>query len=451
MHLEPNVTTTWSPPAEFDEFVIERPLGRGGMGLVFLGRDVALDRRVALKFIAQENPSASARERFVSEARAIAKLSHRNVVGIFRIGEADAHPYLAYELVDGESLDKIAKPLGWESTLRVLVGLARGLAAAHASHVVHRDVKPANVMLSAQGEIKLFYFGLAKIGDPDVAPGATQRPPSIDPITDRMRTRPGAIVGTPAYMAPELLEGASASTRSDVYALGVLAYELLVGVLPLDDEPVALITSIANGSAARLRTAREDVPESLVEIVERCLRADPAERFASAEAVCHELEALERVFLPRTHGIAPLQIDPDRVRVSQSMVRLRSRVTPMVSALYARLFAHDPELRSLFPEDLTAQQEKLGHMLQLTIDGLAEPEKLAPVLEDLGRRHVSYGVTPLHFEALRKALLASLAEYEGAAWDLDLEYAWRRAFGFIEASMRRGMTPDPMTLVTDAS
>src|SRR5215510_13510694 len=135
----------WAPPAELDGFRIVRQLGQGGMGTVYLGHDDLLERPVALKFLASSELTVPARERFRIEARAIARLQHPNVVQIYRVGEVLGRPYLAYELITGRSLDKLPKPVPWSDALRIAIGVARGLSAAHGREVLHRDIKPANV------------------------------------------------------------------------------------------------------------------------------------------------------------------------------------------------------------------------------------------------------------------------------------------------------------------
>ena len=146
------------------DYQIVRPLGRGGMGLVFLGHDPVLDRPVAIKLIATAAPSTAARERFLIEARAIARLAHPNVVAVYRAGETrDGRPFLVQELVRGQSLDRLLPPLPPAEVRRIGVEIARGLAAAHRKGVLHRDLKPANVMIADDGTVKLLDFGLAKL------------------------------------------------------------------------------------------------------------------------------------------------------------------------------------------------------------------------------------------------------------------------------------------------
>jgi len=293
----PSTEPVWTPPTSFDQFVVERPLGSGGMGHVYLAREVSLDRLVALKFISSATPTQAARSRFLFEARALAKLSHPNVVGVYRIGEVDGQPYIAYEFVPGQSLDKLPKPIGWETVLRLAVGLARGLDAAHSRGILHRDIKPSHAVLSERGEIKLLDFGLAqlsdRVGDGSTAQarnaGALELP--LEAADQRAATRPSMLVGTPAYLAPELWLGEDASKRSDIFALGLVLYELLVGELPhaeMDSDEMA--RTIVSGKLPPLRSLRPELPESLSAIVDRCLSSEPAERFPSATELRTALE-----------------------------------------------------------------------------------------------------------------------------------------------------------------
>jgi serine/threonine protein kinase len=152
----------WTPPTTFEEYQVLWPLGRGGMGEVFLGHDTVLDRPVAIKFIERLADDPQARERYLNEARAAARLQHPNVAAVYRVGLFDSHPYIISEYVPGQNLEKLPKPLPWQFALEIAVGLARGLAAAHRRGVLHRDIKPANAILSDTGEVKLVDFGLAK-------------------------------------------------------------------------------------------------------------------------------------------------------------------------------------------------------------------------------------------------------------------------------------------------
>ena len=215
--------STWSPPPRFDEFRLMRELGRGRMGVVFLARDDVLKRDAALKFIASNAPDPPALARFAREAQSIAGLLHPNVVILFRSGQVDGHPFLAYEFIQGQDLMALAKPLQWERALNLGWQLACGLSAAHRNHVLHRDIKPANVMMrdGLPEVVKLVDFGLAQIADPTLGTA----PQAAD-----------AAAGTPLYMAPEVHQRQPATYRSDVYSLGALLYELCAGFLPWAEE-----------------------------------------------------------------------------------------------------------------------------------------------------------------------------------------------------------------------
>ena len=291
------------PPAEFDGYRLVGPLGRGGMGRVFLAHDVLLERPVAIKFIANPQPNAEHRLRFLAEGRAIARLTHPNVVAIHRVGEVDGRQYLVAEYVRGRGLDLVEKPLSLDQILAISIGLARGLAAAHRSGILHRDIKPSNAVLGEGGEIKLLDFGLASLdparGNGSVGHELLERTETLDLEDHPGVARSATVFGTPRYMAPELLEGGMASRRSDIFSLGAVIYELCCGYFPERDPA---------GAVPSLRNAAHAVHPRLLAVIERCLAADPAARFASAEEV---LDALEQV-LPRGRSATDSEENPYR-------------------------------------------------------------------------------------------------------------------------------------------
>jgi serine/threonine protein kinase/formylglycine-generating enzyme required for sulfatase activity len=336
----------WSPPDSFEEYKLVRRLGRGTMGMVYLARDRLLDRLVAVKFITELEPLA--RDRFVVEARAAARIQHPNVVAVYRVGELGDRPYLISEYVRGQSLAELPLPLPWSRALELGVGLARGLAAAHRQGVLHRDIKLANAMLSEAGEIKLLDFSLAKLVDapaferlrghsasvsdvrdvrevlsdaapPPLPPAArlaetiTLEAPKQSPRPPRHEapgwpgglpdiTAVGALVGTPHYMAPELWRGEPASRASDVYALGVLLYALCSGRPPHDAASmVDFVELVQEGAPHPLGERVPDVDRRFAEIIERCIRADPALRYGSGEELREALETLSAA-LRAAHG-----------------------------------------------------------------------------------------------------------------------------------------------------
>ncbi|MFT3766979.1 MAG: alpha/beta fold hydrolase [Minicystis sp.] len=479
----------WSPPPEFDGFRVIRQLGRGGMGQVYLGHDDALDRPVALKFLAASDPKFSARDRFLVEARAIARLQHPNVVGIYRVGEVDGRPYIAYELIAGKSLDQLPKPVPWQRALELTLGVARGLSAAHRREVLHRDVKPANVMVADTGEIKLLDFGLAKLLDlsssprsvrpegrvsvppHDVALGETMesgKPSRVDPEQATMEipssgvsglddsaslTATGALLGTPLYMAPELWRGETATAESDVYALGLLLYELLSGRLPHEGlRPSEIADAVLTKPPPPIRAICAGLPQALADVVDRCIRTRREERYPNAEEVRDALEAIRAFYEPFAGANEATVAPADEIReVTASFARIAPRADALAMRMYERLFDESPHLRPLFPVDMTAQRRKLVGSLVVIVDHLRRPDRLFPLLEDLGRRHAAYGVKIEHFDAVGRALLGAIDDLDDALSDA-ARTAWQNAYAQISSAMRRGLegerpTPLPGSIV----
>ena len=270
------------PGARLGPYEVVGPLGAGGMGEVYRGRDTRLDRSVALKVLPGHTlPSEEARQRFQREARAISQLSHPHVCTLFDVGREGDTDFLVMELVEGESLQaRLARgPLPLGDALRFGGEIADALERAHRGGVVHRDLKPANVMLTKAGT-KLIDFGLARSIDPPHDPeGLTATAPAA-------LTREGTILGTLQYMAPEQLEGKPADARTDLFALGLVLYEMLAGK-PAFAGPsaTALATAILHADPAPLEATRDDCPPSLQQVVRACLAKDPDERLQSAHDV----------------------------------------------------------------------------------------------------------------------------------------------------------------------
>jgi len=342
------VTPTWSPPDEFEEYRLVRLLGFGAMGQVYLAHDSLLDRPVAVKFV-HTAADPAARARVIEEARAVARLQHPNVVTIYRVAEIDGHPYLVSEYVHGRALNQLVRPLPWRQVLDIALDLARGLAAAHRRGVLHRDVKPANAILTEEGSAKLLDFGLARVIDQNAADDLGVAPPPERTVAHgrargarsmagesalrRSQTLPpgdsaagmpvagrrgrriatGAIarwssvasreitslrtdpwphaVGTPLYMAPEVWRGETATRRSDLYSLGILLYELLAGTTPYLDVTLAELPSVVQDRAPpRLGEVAPGAPPALAAIVDRLVERDAGARFASADALLVALE-----------------------------------------------------------------------------------------------------------------------------------------------------------------
>ena len=267
-----------APGAVVDHYQIERSLGAGGMGVVYLAEDTRLARPVALKLLRTRAPVGSdvCRDlcaRLLREARAMAQLSHPNLISVHDVGTFAGRVYVAMEYVDGWTLRawSEAEARSVSERLAVLLAAGRGLAAAHSSGVVHRDFKPDNVLVARSGRVLVGDFGLAR------SPG--------DPAEHC------AVVGTPPYMAPELHRGEPATTRSDQFAFAVTAWEILVGRYPFPGRTAGeLARAIAAGDVVD-PPASTDVPLRVSAVLRRDLRADPRERHESLAALLDDLEA----------------------------------------------------------------------------------------------------------------------------------------------------------------
>ena len=255
-----------------DRYEVGELLGRGGMAEVRAGTDLRLQRPVAIKSLLPEMAARpDIRTRFEAEARAAASLSHPNAVAVFDTGEHAGAPYIVMERLPGETLaDRIgSRPTGDVEAVRALaIEVLGALGAAHAVGLVHRDVKPANILIAADGRAKVADFGIAK---------------SVQETAAGDHTATGQVFGTPAYLAPERLDGAPATAQADLWSLGVVLYEVLTGTRPFaGGTPLTMARAAAEGAHRPLAEVRPDVDPSLVAAVERALEPDPSARFASA-------------------------------------------------------------------------------------------------------------------------------------------------------------------------
>jgi eukaryotic-like serine/threonine-protein kinase len=265
-----------------------RKIGEGASGVVWEAEHVELGRHVALKVLAPEHAASSAAlERFRREARAVAKLAHPNLVQILDFGKSlDGRVYLAMELLTGETLDVTLDrgPVPWSEAVRVAAKAATALSAAHAAGLVHRDIKPQNLFLTAAGELKLLDFGVATA----LTQGSDRKP------TEKERALRGfAIFGTPEYMAPEQVAGDAVDGRTDVYALGCVLYEMLTGTRAFDGPSSVVVMGKQLRDTPvppRVQASARAIPVVLDAIVMRAIRKDPAERYPSAAALREALE-----------------------------------------------------------------------------------------------------------------------------------------------------------------
>ncbi|MEJ2642512.1 MAG: serine/threonine protein kinase [Desulfosarcinaceae bacterium] len=278
------VAETTRLPRTYGRYQIQSELGRGAMGVVYKAHDPQIDRWVALKVLRRGRTSGERdRKRFLKEAHAIGRLSHPNIVTVFDVGQDHGTVFLAEEYVDGEPLNTSLKrgALAPAAVVSMGIQLALALAYAHAEGIVHRDIKSYNIICQPNGRFKLTDFGIARIED---ARGAEA-------------TQPGQIVGTPAYMAPELINGAVADGRSDLFSLGVVLYEAATGRRPFrGDTLVAVFAAIREKQPPAPHQLNPHVPAHLSDIIMSCLAKQPTERLQSGQDLVDAL----RTCLPDT-------------------------------------------------------------------------------------------------------------------------------------------------------
>jgi serine/threonine-protein kinase len=277
--------------ATLDRYRIEAEIGSGGMGRVYRAFDTRLHRRIALKVLITPGldgeERAEAVARLIREARAAASLNHPNVVGIFDAGESAGTPYIAMEYVSGTSLMRRVgdRSVPWEERVRWITDVARALGAAHRAGLVHRDVKPANVIVRDDGAVKVLDFGIAHIGVHDLSRLLQTTGENLLAAAD------ATILGTPLYMAPEQLRGDVVDARADQFAWGVLAYELLAGRTPWQAAgAVSVIGMILSKDPRPLCEIARELPSAIGDVVMRALRKPPEARFGEMEDIVEELE-----------------------------------------------------------------------------------------------------------------------------------------------------------------
>src|SRR6187551_136624 len=253
-------------------------LGQGGMATIYRATDTQLGRDVAVKVLRPEylrDPDFSSRFRF--EARSVASLSHPNIVGVHDYGEDPSGPFIVMELVDGEDLATILRANGAlppRQAARITAAVARALAAAHAKGIVHRDVKPGNVLIGRDGQVKVADFGIARA------------------VAEAQMTLPGTTLGSVHYFSPEQVRGEPATNESDIYSLGIVMYEMLTGVRPWEGDSAASVAlARLSGPIPDPATVRPSVPPDLASITRKALALDPNDRWPSAAAMADALEA----------------------------------------------------------------------------------------------------------------------------------------------------------------
>ena len=285
---------------------LEQEIRRGESGVVYQAIDTRTGRAVAIKTLPAEiTADPYRRSRFVQEARAASALNHPNIITIHDVDSDGEVTFVAMELVEGTSLDRLidAGPLPLRSAVDYARQMAAALAAAHASGIVHRDIKPAHIMVTPDGHVKVLDFGLAAL---------VERPSSEERIAP-LAARAGFVIGTAAYLSPEQAEGRAVDPRSDIFSVGAVLYEMLAGRSAFaGGSEVAVMTSILRDTPSKLTSLRSDVPSLVSAIVDRCLSKDPKARYEHGGLLKRDLDAA----IGRVRGDEPAWWRPGVVAVA---------------------------------------------------------------------------------------------------------------------------------------
>jgi serine/threonine protein kinase/tetratricopeptide (TPR) repeat protein len=280
-------------------------IGEGGMGEVYRAHDERLDRDVAVKVLPEEVAEKPDRlARFEREAKAVAKLNHPNILDVYELGDHEGRPYMATELLEGETLRErlSGTSLGWRKATEIGAAVADGLGAAHEAGICHRDLKPSNVFLTADGRIKVLDFGLARSRDAEADQEVTHAP-TVTRYTD-----PGTVLGTVGYMSPEQVRGESVDQRSDIFSLGCVLYEMVSGQRAFTgDSAVETMNAILKEEPSDISTSGVELPPELAGTIRRCLEKRPQSRFQSASDLAYNLRTISSASTPSAARDVPSQ------------------------------------------------------------------------------------------------------------------------------------------------
>ena len=365
--------------ARFGPYEIVSAIGAGGMGEVYRAHDARLGRDVAIKVLPASLVTDQDRlRRFEQEARATAALNHPNILAVYDVGSHDGMPYVVYELLDGGTLRE-RLPQGSTSVRKAVelaVQIARGLAAAHERNIVHRDLKPENIFVTTDGRVKILDFGLAKLVEAD--PGANE----VRSTTVNLDTTPGTVLGTVGYMSPEQVRGQPVDARTDIFALGIVLYEMLSGRRPFQGNTTAdTIAAIVKEDPADLPAVERHIPAGLERIVDRCLEKTPTARFQTASDLGFALEALS------SSSDRADQVDVAAVGARQSSAR-----TPWVLAALSLLaLAAAGVVVVDHLRETSAPAEAIRFEINAP-DGTIIPGSAPPVISPDGRQIVVGGI-----------------------------------------------------------
>jgi serine/threonine protein kinase len=373
-------------------YEIVRSLGKGGMGEVYVAEDTTLHRQIALKVLPEETAAdPERRARFQREAQAVAALNHPNIVTVHSVEEADGVHFITMELVEGKTLAKMLPKNGFAlaELLGIAIPLADAVSSAHRTGITHRDLKPDNIMVDAEGRLRVLDFGLAKLHDvADTEEEATQAP------TAAVETEEGKILGTVAYMSPEQAEGKTVDPRSDVFSLGTILFEMATGERPFrGDTKMSTIGAILKDEPVSVTERNRSLPRHLGRIIRRCLAKDPDRRYQTALDLRNELEELKAEI-----DSGELAAEPGTATPPRSTSRYLALLAIVVAAAIVGAFAVGSWLRATRPQESNA---KLIPTETKRITFAAGPEfsgDLSPGSEFLVYAHTKYGTMDLYVQ-----------------------------------------------------
>ncbi len=324
-------------------YTIDSTLGEGGMGVVYRAVDPTLDRPLAIKVIKRKNLSATAKERFLREARASSRLNHPNIVTIYAAGEEDGHPYLAMEYVEGRTLRDVIDegPIAWDQATLWIANILDALSRLHENGIIHRDLKPENIMVTGDGVVKLMDFGIAHMA-------------AVDTLTQEGTTR-----GTVYYMSPEQAAGKKTDARSDIFSIAAVLYQMLTAEFPFEGEhPMSVMYSITNGSPKPLSEYDIEFPDGLHAIIDTALEKKREDRYDDAAAFRDALSALRETELgTAAYPVVPMSRKKRFVQVG----------VPVAVVIIADVLVVLSGIRGRGPRanrDLAIQHNELGQSAQ---------------------------------------------------------------------------------------
>lgn len=380
-----------SPGTKISQYEIVAPLGAGSMGEVYRARDLRLDRDVAIKVLPELVSLDPERLlRFEKEAKAAAALSHPNILAVYQMGTYLGMPYLVSELLEGKTLTEVIRrgPMGLRRAIDYGVQIAHGLAAAHEKGIIHRDLKPDNLFVTTDGRVKILDFGLAKVIQPKE---------SVSNMAVTI-TLPGVALGTIGYMAPEQVRGQSTDQRSDIFALGAILHELVMGKQTFQRPTSAdTISAILNEEPPSIADLGPEMPSALEKVIRRCLEKNPAQRFQSASDLAFALESLTDSSMSPSRTQAPANVEATRSHVIWAAALVAVVIVVALAYFLARppaepkvtnyvQLTHDGQQKSLIATDGARLYLSLGEVragsfashgvAEMSVSG-GEPKKLA--------------------------------------------------------------------------